>query len=154
MKSVASNLQLFATVVITVTLLGSQASAQYSGMLEEIIVTAQKREQSLLEVPQAVTVVGMEDIKDRAVRDIKGMQFSIPSLYITNNGPGQDRIQMRGISPGAQGLPAVGVYLDEVGISLDQVQRNLAVPLVDLERVEVLRGPQGTLYGQGSMGVP
>lgn len=120
--------------------------------IEEIVVTAQKKEQSLLEVPIAVSVVSNEEIADRGAMNIKDLQYSIPSLYITNNGPGQDRIQMRGLSPGSQGLPAVGIYLDEVGVSFDQVQRNLAVPLVDLERIEVLRGPQGTLYGQGSMG--
>lgn len=121
-------------------------------ILEEIVVTAQKKEQSLLEVPIAVSVVSNKEIADRGAMNIKDLQYSIPSLYITNNGPGQDRIQMRGISPGVQGLPAVGIYLDEVGVSFDQVQRNLAVPLVDLERIEVLRGPQGTFYGQGSMG--
>jgi outer membrane receptor protein involved in Fe transport len=121
-------------------------------ILEEVLVTAQKREQSLLDVPMAVTAVGNQEIKDRAAFNIKDLQYAIPSLYITNNGPGQDRIQMRGVSPGLQGLPAVGVYVDEVGISLDQVQRNLEIPLVDMERIEVLRGPQGTLYGQGSMG--
>ncbi len=120
--------------------------------LEEVLVTAQKREQSLLEVPQAVTVISNQEIRDRAAMNIKDLQYSIPSLYITNNGPGQDRLQMRGLSPGNQGLPVVGVYLDEVGVSFDQVQRNVEIPLVDLERIEVLRGPQGTLYGQGSMG--
>jgi len=119
--------------------------------LEEVIVTAQKREQNLLDVPSAVSVVTQQQILDRAAFNIRDMQYSIPSLYITSNAPGQDRIQMRGIGPGLQGLPVVGVYLDELGLSLDQIQRNMTIPLVDLERVEVLRGPQGTLYGQGSL---
>ena len=67
--------------------------------IEEVVVTAQKKEQSLLEVPIAVSVVSNGEIADRGAMNIKDLQYSIPSLYITNNGPGQDRIQMRGGFP-------------------------------------------------------
>ena len=72
---------------------------------------------------------------------------------ITNNQPGQDRVQIRGASSGVGlGSPTVGRYLDEVSVNSDATQRTLDVPLLDIQRVEVLRGPQGTLYGAGSIG--
>ncbi len=154
MKKVASNRQLLAAVVSAVTLIiGSQASAQDSGMLEEIVVTAQKRVQSVLDIPFAITVIGEDEIKARGAMDIKDMQYSIPGLSITNNQPGQDRVQIRGASTGVGlGSPTVGRYMDEVSVSSDATQRALDIPLLDIQRVEVLRGPQGTLYGAGSIG--
>lgn len=118
----------------------------------EIIVTAQKREERLQDVPIAITAIGQAEISDRGSRDIKDLQYSVPGLNIQELQPGANRTMLRGINPGStDGLPIVGVYVDEVGITLDLQQREGAFPLVDLERIEVLRGPQGTLYGQGSI---
>jgi len=154
MKTIVSNRKLLAMAVGAVTLaIGSQASAQDSGMLEEIVVTAQKREQSLLDIPFAISVIGEDEIKARGALDIKDLQYSVPGLSITNNLPGQDRVQIRGASSDiGLGLPTVGRYLDEVSVSSDATQRALDVPLLDIGRIEVLRGPQGTLYGAGSIG--
>lgn len=131
----------------------ANAAAEPAGaMIEEILVSASKREQRLIDVPYAVTAVTGAEIANRGSLDIKDLQYSIPGLNITQFQPGADKIQMRGIDPGGgTGLPIVGVYVDEVGISIDQQQRDGNFPLVDIERVEVLRGPQGTLYGQGSV---
>ena len=130
-----------------------QTFAQESAALEEILVTAQKREQNILEIPFAVSVISEDEIKARGALDIKDLQYSIPGLSITNNQPGQDRVQIRGASSDVGlGSPTVGRYLDEVSVNSDATQRALDIPLLDIERVEVLRGPQGTLYGAGSIG--
>lgn len=118
----------------------------------EILVTATKRSERITDLPFAITAIGLEEIQDRGAVDLRDMQFSIPGLNIQEQTPGAFRIQLRGINAGAgTGLPVVGIYVDEVGITIDQQQRETLFPLVDLERVEVLRGPQGTLYGEGSM---
>ena len=78
------------------------------------IVTAQKREQSVMDIPFAIATFSEAELKARGAADIKDMQYSIPGLSITNNLPGQDRVQIRGASSGAGiGLPTVGRYLDE-----------------------------------------
>jgi len=121
--------------------------------MERIVVTAQKKEQSILDIPFAVSAFGEDEIKKRGATDIKDLQYSVPGLSITGNTPGQDRVQIRGASSDTGlGLPTVGRYLDEVSVGSDTTQRALDVPLLDMQRVEVLRGPQGTLYGGGSIG--
>ena len=153
MKKTTLSKSLSIAAIGTIALMSSQVYANESSALDEIIVTAQKREQSLLDIPFAISAFGEEEIKARGAKDIKDLQYSIPGLSITNNMPGQDRVQIRGASAGVGiGLPTVGRYLDEVSVSSDQAQRALDVPLLDIGRVEVLRGPQGTLYGAGSIG--
>lgn len=118
----------------------------------EILVTATKRSERITDLPFAITAIGLEEIQDRGAIDLRDMQYSVPGLNIQEQTPGAFRIQLRGINAGAgTGLPVVGIYVDEVGITIDQQQREALFPLIDLERVEVLRGPQGTLYGEGSM---
>ena len=134
-------------------LLSNQAYANEAELVQEIVVTAQKREQSIMDIPFAISAFDEAEIKARGAADIKDLQYSIPGLSITNNQPGQDRVQIRGASAGTGiGMPTVGRYLDEVSVSSDATQRALDVPLLDIGRVEVLRGPQGTLYGAGSIG--
>jgi outer membrane receptor protein involved in Fe transport len=118
----------------------------------DILVTASKREERLTDLPFAITAIGQRELTDRGAIDIRDIQFTVPSLNIQEQTPGSNRIQLRGINAGAgTGLPVVSTYVDEVGITIDQQQRDGAFPLVDLERIEVLRGPQGTLYGEGAM---
>ena len=153
MKKIEFARKLLMTAVSATVMMGNQAYANDSNSLEEIIVTAQKREQSIMDIPFAISAFNEAEIKARGATDIKDLQYSIPGLSITNNLPGQDRVQIRGASAGAGfGLPTVGRYLDEVSVSSDQSARTLDVPLLDIGRVEVLRGPQGTLYGAGSIG--
>lgn len=117
----------------------------------DIIVTAQKREERLLDVPLSVTAIGEDTIEKRGATAIEDLQYSVPGMSITQFSPGQQRIQMRGISVFA-GLPTVGVYLDEQPLNNEINQTGQDVRLLDIKRIEVLRGPQGTLYGQGSLG--
>ncbi|MEQ8694532.1 MAG: TonB-dependent receptor [Gammaproteobacteria bacterium] len=116
-----------------------------------IIVTAQKREQALLDVPLSISVLGEEEIGARGATTIDDLQYSIPGLSITEFAPGTQRIQIRGISV-FSGLPTVGTYLNDMPLNLEQNQTGLDVRFLDVARVEVIRGPQGTLYGQGSLG--
>ncbi len=127
------------------------AAASSAETFAPVMVTASKRKQLTTDVPYAVTAIGAGEIRDRGVMDLSEMQSVVPSLFITTTTYGQSRIQLRGMSTIA-GSPTVGQYLDEMSIDMDQVQRALDVPLVDMARVEVLRGPQGTLYGTGSLG--
>jgi len=116
-----------------------------------ITVTAQKREQEILDVPASITAVGGAAIENQGVTNLKEIQGTIPGLSIIETGPGTQRTQIRGISS-PQNLPTVGVYFDEMPITAESAGAGVDVRLLDLERVEVLRGPQGTLYGESSMG--
>ncbi|WP_219895052.1 TonB-dependent receptor [Aquisediminimonas profunda] len=116
----------------------------------EIIVTAQKREQKLIDVPISITAVTGEVLAKRGASALEDAQFSVPGLAITQFAPGQQRVNLRGVSA-YSGLPTVGVYLDEIPLNMEAGQSGQDVRLLDINRIEVLRGPQGTLYGQGAV---
>ncbi len=121
---------------------------------EEIVVTAQKRATALQEVPFSIAAVTNEDLEQSGATNIVDVARNIPGLYITDLGPGQSQVAIRGISAGqvVRDQPgvkeSVGIYLDESPISVALFTPDL--DLYDLDRIEVLRGPQGTLYGAGS----
>ncbi|HKT78057.1 MAG TPA: TonB-dependent receptor plug domain-containing protein, partial [Sphingobium sp.] len=117
----------------------------------EIVVTAQKREQAIIDVPLSITAVSAEQITRRGATAIEDLQYSVPGMSISQFAPGQQRIQLRGISVYG-GLPTVGVYMDEMPLNNEINQTGQDLRLLDVQRIEVLRGPQGTLYGQGAMG--
>ena len=122
----------------------------------EIIVTAQKREQSLYEVPQSISVVGGEALDQRQARNIADYAALVPGLSLEKGNPGETRILLRGINSGGAGS-TVSVYLDDVPFGSSTSQTNGALlagdfDTFDVERLEVLRGPQGTLYGSNSLG--
>jgi outer membrane receptor protein involved in Fe transport len=114
-------------------------------------VTAQKRSQIAIDVPLSITAITNADIARRGASTIEDLQYSVPGISITEFSPGQQRVQIRGISA-YSGLPTVGVYQDELPLNLELNQTGQDVRLLDINRVEVLRGPQGTLYGQGAVG--
>lgn len=118
---------------------------------EEIIVTAQKREETLFDVPLSVTAVTGQDIAQRGSRDLQDLQYSVPGLSISELAPGTEQVELRGTSV-FSGLSTVGVYMDDLPLNGESAQSGLDIRLLDVARVEVLRGPQGTLYGQGAMG--
>lgn len=118
-----------------------------------IVVTAQKREQQLIDVPLAVQAISGEQLEDEGIKELNDLIESIPGASsVSRTAPGFETIQIRGISSGTTGDATVGYYVDDVPFSVPNLQLAPPSRLFDLQRVEVLRGPQGTLYGQGAMG--
>ncbi|WOE75426.1 TonB-dependent receptor [Alterisphingorhabdus coralli] len=119
-----------------------------------IIVTARRREEALIDVPVAVTAFSQDQLRDLQAQDLSGIQGAVPNLNLVQ-GRGSAtsaNIFIRGVGqPDALQTfdPAVGVYVD--GVFLSRIQGAL-LTLSDVERVEVLRGPQGTLYGKNTIG--
>jgi iron complex outermembrane receptor protein len=123
-------------------------------VLQEIVVTATRREESLSKVPVSVSAISQEQMDAQGLKVIDDIVRYTPGLQFTRIGTGANSISIRGISSGA-GAGTTGVYIDDTPTQV----RNLAYAagttfpaLFDLERVEVLRGPQGTLFGSGSEG--
>src|SRR4030095_15368113 len=122
---------------------------------EEIVVTARKREETVQEVPVSVAAPSETELRDRGAETIEGVAANVAGFSVQNLGPGQSQVAMRGISAGqiVRDQPGVkeqvGVYLDESAISMSLFTPD--IDLFDLSRVEVLRGPQGTVFGAGSL---
>jgi iron complex outermembrane receptor protein len=123
-------------------------------LAEEITVTSLKRESTLQEVPFSVAAPTEGELQRRGVDDIEGVARNVAGFSVQNLGPGQSQVAIRGVSSGqiARDQPGVkeqvGAYLDESVISLSLFTPDM--DLFDMNRVEVLRGPQGTLFGSGS----
>ncbi len=134
---------------------GQQASADVADE-NTIIVTATKRAESLQDVPFSINAQTQEDIQRSGAVTLEDLARNVAGLNIQNLGPGQSQVSVRGVSAGqvVRDQPGVkeqvGVYLDESVISLSLFTPDL--DLFDLNRVETLRGPQGTLFGSGSVG--
>jgi len=121
--------------------------------LDELVVTAEKRAQSLSRSAAAISVATHDDLDSMGGRTFEAVAPQMVSVAVTNLGPGRNKIFVRGLSDGAftgKTQSTVGLYLDDVPITYNAPDPDLR--LVDVDRVEVLRGPQGTLYGSGSMG--
>ena len=122
----------------------------------EIIVTATKRNATLQDVPFSINAQTAEDIQKSGATSLEDISRNVAGLAIQNLGPGQSQVSIRGVSAGqiVRDQPGVkeqvGVYLDESPISLSLFTPDL--DLFDLNRVETLRGPQGTLFGSGNIG--
>ncbi|WP_300379101.1 TonB-dependent receptor [Henriciella sp.] len=116
-----------------------------------IMVTAQKREQRLIDVPMAIESISGDNLSKLGVDNIQDLSFNVPGLTMREDGPGSYTIFIRGLANQSGSGALVGMYLDEAPLSLSGYNQLSPVPL-DLERVEVLKGPQGTLYGQGAAG--
>jgi len=129
------------------------AAKDESPSLDTITVTAQKRTENAQDVPISLTVLGEQQLDEMQVNDFEDYAKLLPSVSITPNGPGFGQVYMRGVASGGDGnhsgpLPSVGVYLDEQPITT--IQGALDLHVYDIERVEALSGPQGTLYGASS----
>jgi len=130
--------------------LAQQADPGRHEGLEEVIVTAQRREQVLQDVPISMQVVGNDLIEDLAAEDLGDLDGYVPGLLVSSTSPTQPRYAIRGIQTGDFGVgtdPAVGVYVD--GIYSARSGASM-LAFNDIERIEVLKGPQGTLFGRNS----
>ena len=138
--------------IASALVMGFQVPAFAQASLEEVIVTAQRTEQSLQDVPIAVTAIGSEDLVEKQVLTFSDLQLNVPSLQFGQSGQyASSSINLRGI-----GSLAVGLGYDG---SVSYHQNDTPIPTsaigdenFDVSRIEILRGPQGTLYGRGSTG--
>jgi outer membrane receptor protein involved in Fe transport len=157
----------FGTSLIALLAMSSAAAAQSGGGAagagpgeaeddQEIIVTATKRASTVQDVPFSINAQSEEDIQKSGATTIEDLSRNVAGLTVQNLGPGQSQVAVRGVSAGqiVRDQPGVkeqvGVYLDESVISLSLFTPD--IDLFDLNRVETLRGPQGTLFGSGSVG--
>ncbi|MGC1388775.1 MAG: TonB-dependent receptor [Steroidobacteraceae bacterium] len=131
--------------------------ASDSEAIQEIIVTAQRREESIQNVPITIQAITGEQLKELNVATIEDALKYLPNVTFGTNGPGSGNIFMRGLSAGFAGnqssatiapFPNVATYLDDQSVTFPA--RNLDVYYADMERIEVLEGPQGTLFGGGA----
>ncbi len=129
------------------------AAPTSSGGLEEIIVTATKREESMQSIPISIQAIGTEKLEQLNVTQFDDYVKYLPSVSYQSAGPGFAQVYFRGVASGGDGnhsgsSPSVGIYLDEQPITT--IQGALDVHMYDIARVEALAGPQGTLYGASS----
>lgn len=124
--------------------------------IEEIVVTAEKRSSTVQTTPFSVTAISGDQLQARGITNLAQVAGDTPGISLRSSGPGQTELEMRGLASSGGSAPTVGFYLDETPLSPPAASLNGKVvidpSLFDLNRVEILRGPQGTLYGAGSMG--
>ena len=130
-----------------------ESSSEYSdqGGIEDVIVTATRRETTLLETPIAISAVTQDELTRFGISNIKDLSYSLPGLAIQNSDTNAPIITLRGIRSNnvtEVGDPAVGVHVDGMYQSRPQGAQAL---MFDLERAELARGPQGTLFGRNSI---
>jgi iron complex outermembrane recepter protein len=129
-----------------------QGDADEPTAVTELIVTAGRREQQLTDVPMSLTAMSAESIERRGIVSREDFLRSIPGVNATDQGPGQNAIIIRGAYGDPFGTgPTVGVYMGDIPLAGLALGASTDIKLIDIERVEVLRGPQGTLYGSNSL---
>ncbi|MFM5948877.1 MAG: TonB-dependent receptor, partial [Novosphingobium sp.] len=134
----------------------AQEAAEEEGVGNEIVVTATKRNETIQDVPFSINAQTADAMRKNGSTNLEDLSRNVAGLTVQNLGPGQSQVSVRGVSAGqiVRDQPGVkeqvGVYLDESVISLSLFTPDF--DLFDLDRVETLRGPQGTLFGSGSVG--
>jgi iron complex outermembrane recepter protein len=132
------------------------AQSQDVSTLQEVVVTATRRPTLLLKTPISMTVIGADVLKMINADDFSDIEALVPGLTAIDSGPGEKRYALRGLQ--SAGEPEVALYYDDIpisglpGSSLDTGDSQPDLKLWDIDRIEVLRGPEGTLYGNGSLG--
>ncbi|MGO8855108.1 MAG: TonB-dependent receptor, partial [Steroidobacteraceae bacterium] len=161
-KMTHCNVRKIVTAIELSTVLGLVMSADATAQqapeeqLQEIVVTAEKRASTVDKTAISITAVTGDDMLSRGITGFTALAADTPGISMRTNGPGQTEFEMRGMTSSGGNSPTVGFYLDDVPMTAPAAAQNGKVvidpTLYDLNRVEVLRGPQGTLYGSGSMG--
>ena len=130
------------------------AESDSSNELGEIVVTAEKTSEPLSKTPISISAVSSATLQEQHITDYEELSRAVPNLsYSSSGGPGQANIEIRGVASQA-GSATTGIYLDDVPINILNIYTSGATEprFFDVDRIEVLRGPQGTLYGASSMG--
>ena len=135
-----------AICLLTFPSLYSSESEAADDAVDEIVVTARKREESLLDIPESVTAIGGADIERQNIKNLEDIGLLIPSLNLSPRADGFPNVSIRGLGSFGN-TQGVGFYLDDVQVFSDASSR-----FGDLDRIEVLKGPQGTLYGGSNIG--
>lgn len=131
------------------------AMAQEAELIEEVLVTAQKREASVKEVPSAITVLSAARLESQGATQLADYAGYVPGLTNTSgSAPGQNSLVIRGLTTDTIATATVGIYVDETPYGTARGQGRFALDLMpyDIQRIEILRGPQGTLYGASTLG--
>ncbi len=143
---------------VALTLAAAAAGAQTATEtnLNEVVVTAQKRSEALADIPMSVSVVAGETLERQRLENFEDLAATVPGISLVSTTPGITRVTMRGINTGGV-ASTVGIYLDDVPFGSSSGLANAAIlsgdiDTSDMARVEVLRGPQGTLYGASALG--
>ena len=125
---------------------GDATGGGYQGVVEEVLVTARKREESLLEIPESVAAISAAALNRENLRTLDDIGLKVPNLNLGTRLDGFPNVSVRGLGSFGN-TQGVGFYLDDVQVFSDASSR-----FGDLERVEILKGPQGTLYGGSNIG--
>ena len=151
---------LFITGSMAALMVAMPAQAQEGAAVEtsgEIVVTAQKRVQNVQDVPISIAVVSGEELQQQGSASLVDYAGYVPGMNVSNSGtPGQTTITLRGVAP-LNSSQTVGIYLDDAPVGSSAIYNRAGAFTIDLmpydlERIEVLKGPQGTLYGASSIG--
>ena len=135
----------------------STGEATSASGLQEVVVTAERRTESVQSVPNTIQAITGDTLSKLNVTALDDVLKFLPNVTYSSNGPGNGNIYMRGLSAGFAGnqssaaiapFPNVALYLDDSSMTFPS--RNVDVYMADLERIEVLEGPQGTLFGGGA----
>jgi iron complex outermembrane receptor protein len=132
----------------------AEAPPADDGSLSEIIVTATRSAQSIQKVPISMLAIGEAKLEERQIKGVADFVNLLPSVMAAGFGPGRQEVYFRGIVPAGGGYDATGYYLDDMPITTTGAGITNGLPdvhIYDVERVEALAGPQGTLYGAGSL---
>jgi outer membrane receptor protein involved in Fe transport len=129
------------------------SSGQEAPTISEMVVTATKREASIQDVPMSVQALGETVLAERGIADMATLAASVPGLSLGDGGPGYRTLYIRGVTTEYGSAGTTGVYIDDSFVQPGGIVQTIVEPMYfDLERIEVLRGPQGTLFGGSSMG--
>jgi iron complex outermembrane receptor protein len=152
------SLLLLSTCAALILAVGAQAAAgdSDSDQLQEVIVTAEKRASTVQDTAISMSALSGTQLEAQGIVTVEDLAAAVPGISMRSAGPGQTEYEMRGLASSGGAVSTVGFYVDEVALSASADAQNgrtvIDPDLFDMNRVEVLRGPQGTLYGAGSMG--
>ncbi|WP_233151615.1 TonB-dependent receptor [Pelomonas sp. KK5] len=122
-----------------------------------VVITATRRREPQREVPMQVQAIAAEKLQEAGARQLTDYMADLPGVNVNSAGAGYNTVSIRGVTTGSQTISTVGIYIDDVAFgssnaNVNGAQTALDLSLLDLNHIEVLRGPQGTLYGAGAMG--